>query len=468
MLSRVQIIAPAVILLFVVTLTTAYASIVMPWSIEKLANEAPLIVVGEVIDTAPTQIPPPHEEHGIRMQYMIAHIKILRLPQTSQTNNLTAGDIISLCYERYDPIQKKAIMSGYLFPILSPGGCYAFPLKTHTDENSNWQLINRQDAGLLVPCLKTSPSHVASNSTSDFLITELSSTFALSNESELARAADFLKWSINSSSIVSPLHERIDSILMDNESRWIDIAAFTYSSMGIPRPSLAELKTDESKATSAQSLLVAKALQHVSGENLDDKIIRATIRCMDVPVWGVGITLSQNYAHSDLAISLLIKRLHEDSGQAIDVSESLIQANPDKALVQAATEASMHVIMDPKTNSDTYMRFALSIIEEYGDDKQFDSVLESFTKSLKEDHERFFQMWQGLAYNNNKRSVPIIRIAIMDNTPWPNWQGMRMSDVAASELQRITKVSFGVSSKNSEPERDKALEKAKRWLAENP
>lgn len=470
MVSRVLRVLPIAALMFLILLSTSEARMVNPWSIDRLAKQASLIAVGEVMDVGPAGTAS-RSEWTTWIQDMNAHVKILRICPSSQASGLAVGDVITLRYERYDMAKTGGLLNGYDFPQLSPGDCCAFPLVKLTQDGKDlWKLIDREDFGLIVPCLKQPPRGPSPTTTKPFLISELANVFALGNPKDIYRGAGYHNNTLWSDAAnVGLLHDSIASVVKDNEARWLDIAVITYNSMGTPRPSIAVLKTGKMPEHPwANTVLVAKALSHIPKKDMDKKFITATIKHMDVLPWGPGVTLSQNYASNPLAISLLIKCLGAGDPVAIVVSESVIRANRHKGLLHAAVEASMRLITASGVAPHTGLGTALRLVMEYGSESQFKTVLDVFQESLKEDHDEFFQMWQSLAYSKSKREIAVIRIAITDDTLWPHWQGMRVSDVAAGELQRITGVEFGTGSRDSDAERSAALEKAKEWLAENP
>lgn len=460
----------ALLLLMLISLPPAEARIISPWSIDRLAKEARLIVVGEVENVVPVS-GESREENGAWIQEVRANVKILRIPASSETGGLLVGDEIIVSYDKYDWSKTGGVINGYQFPEMKAGECYALPLrKSDANGSDRWQLIGREDFGLIVPCLKQAPKGPAPETTKAFILDELANVLAFGDSQDISRTAHYLIQSHNDSSIADLLHERIEPLIEDDTARWLDIAVIVYNSLGIPRLSIADLQAGKTPdACRASVLLVAKALSHVPKETLDEQFIKATIDKMDEMTWGAGQTISHSYASHPLALSLLIQRLKSGNSAAIVVARQVLRANPDKALLQAALDASMRLISNPDAPlTDRGWGSALQLVRDSGTEEQFKTMLNVFEKSLKEDHERFVSMWQSLANASSDRAIPIIRIAIRDNSPLPDWQGVRISDLAACELQRVTGVQFGANTKSTVDERNKAIEKAKQWLSENP
>lgn len=456
-------------LLWLVLVSIAQARMIVPWSIDRLAKEAPLVAVGEVIDVKPAGTAS-RSEWGTWIEDMNARVKILRISPASKASGLAVGDVITLWYERYDPEKTVGVGNGYEFPRLSPGDCSAFPLLRSTVYGKeHWQLIDREDIGLIVPCLKNRPKGPSLPTTRLFLVAELADVVALGDPKDIIRAADYLNNLWDAGEQVDLICNRVALVVKDNQERWLDIAVIVYSSMAYPRPSIADLRAGKMPDHSiANAVLVAKALSHIPKDGLDRKFIACTMKYTDLLPDEGGPALSQNYATNPLNVALLVKRLGKGDPSAIAASENVIRVNPDKALLRAALEASVRLVTVKGARPGVGWDAALQLIIEYGSDSQFRAALDVFRESLKDDHDKFISMWWGLSYAKSKRVIDVIRIAITDDTPVPQRPEMRVSDVAAGVLLQLNGVTYPAGARATQADRKQALEKAKQWLAEHP
>jgi hypothetical protein len=269
-----RLIFPAILLLALSV--TSHARLIAPQTLESITQKATVLAVGEVIEVTPTGTPS-REERNTYIQDVNAKIRILRtFPNDSR---LVQGDIITVCYERYDPDKPNRIVNGYIFPELTAGDCFVFPLikKTYGDEEQ-WRLIDREDINLLVPCVKKAFQGVEPENGIDFLINELAGNFMFGNYCEIYKASHYLGSYYDSSKPIKSVYELFSPHVKD-EDRWAEIAVAVYNSIGLsPRPKVSEILNGQYDATKSIAWLVEKAASHIDKGQVNEIFIEKTIQ----------------------------------------------------------------------------------------------------------------------------------------------------------------------------------------------
>jgi len=340
---------------------------------------------------------------------------------------------------------------------------YAFPLRRANGKpEDGWKLIAEEDNGLLVPCVKEAIEGPRGAGVA-FLAAELAGTFAQGQYRDVYKAGKYLG-ELSSGYRTWPLYILISRHIRDDEVRWLDIAVATHCAMGVPRPTIEQLRQRKGLRR-PQGMLASRALRRVSDENLDDRVIATAIEHAAVHQWGTGVLLSQNYRRHPTAVRLLTEALQAGRPEAVYVAQYIIK-DADHPLVPAAVHAAISVVRAQDSAEFSSLRPACELIRDYGDEGDFDILLEEIEAAQTTDRDRYKRLWRSCAYVKNQRLIRIIRLVIEDCRA--SSEDYRFCDLAGFELQRVTDVDFGLSSGQSAEEREQALARARAWLAENP
>ncbi len=282
----------------------AQARLISPYHPRRIADEAEVIVVGEVIElTCAGAVPAEQTKWRTPLADMRARVRVLRCYPGAEETKLAAGDTISVPYLALQP-QTSPMLNGPSFPSLSVGDVFAFPLcRANGEANVRWELLDEEDHGLLVPCVK--PVIEAPRGTGvAFLLAELAGTFARGQYQDLIKAGRYVGWPPYADPhLARAVYNRVAQQVADDEARWVNIFVATYCAMGSPRPSIGELLQGYT-GSNPQAILSTMALAHIPDEGRDDRILATAIEHADVHRWGTGVMLSQNYPRLAAALPL--------------------------------------------------------------------------------------------------------------------------------------------------------------------
>jgi len=485
--------------------SNSHARPVSNWTLERISEQAEVIVVGEVVGVATTGDSILADQNKWKMPLLIKEAEIRCLRQFAENTSFDTkdGDLFSIEFPAIDIKHVTAVPDGPNFPELSVGDVYAFPLrrikplgfrailppeyrndaaqKRARDSGKIWELVDEEDFKLLVPCIKAPllGRHVGTKV--EFLQSELVGTLALSGYSDIYRAAKYLD------------HARLDTLdsvcdsldarySKDNESRWLDIAVASYCAAGIPRPSIADLTKSDDPILSHRNptesyfprnmrtdTLYGKALRQLSRKDLDQRFIEVAIRHSDLHAWGTAIALSQNYRTHPATVKFMKERLNADAPGALLVASYIIKEK-ENPLCRTAVATAKHFLLQ-RAESNFYELYPpCQLIRDYGSESDFKILVGEIKKAQRENRERFLWLWQACAYDKNPRMISVYRFVIEDKGIAFN--ETRFCDLALGELARLTHQDFGIEAKPNPAERqaanDRAIEKAKEWLKQHP
>lgn len=446
-------------------------------TIKRIADEADVVVVGEV--TAITSDKAKEADNlrwHTQLLEMKATIRVFRSYEKTNVASLASGSEISLTYLGIDPKHPDVMIDdGPVFPRLAVGNIFAFPLvKAPPPSGQTWALLQEEAFGLLIPCVAQAPP--ASGSLAEKLWSELAQTFSCGSYGGIYKAACYLQHSFQTGrdpefdKFLQMLDERVGQ----DDRRWLQIGVAAYCSLGYPRPDIADLP---SKKPNQQTILAAHAFQHVTSRDLSGKTIEESLAHIDIHSWATASLIFQNYRDHPLAIKLITEALERGDPHAIAVAYAIVRKKRHP-LVLPAIQASVKFLgtawwqsKDLSANYDP-LRSACLLIAQFGGKQDFAFLLDQIRKAQKSDMDRYRQLW-GVCDENYERLPEVCRVVIDDKRTI--YKDDRFCDRAVWALERRTKLNFGSkygrnldgSLMQSESERDKAVEKAKSWLNRN-
>jgi hypothetical protein len=437
------------------------------WTPEEIAEKADVIVVGEVLEVGVARSIPPGETHWqTPLLEMTARIRVLRSFADGIQLSVSRSPEFLLSYSAIDWSRTDGVANGPEFPELEVGDVFAFPLQEAADPaRPERKLIGEEDTGLLVPCLREPPEGEVGGNGERFLLAELANTLRRGSYAEAHEAA---KYGGHASEALQGAYDLLVGTV--NENQWLPIFVASYCALPLPRPTMAEM-LEGSTGDRPYAAFALRALGHLEREGLDDRVIETAIRNMAVSSWGTALTLKLNYPRHPTATALLTDALNEDRSGALDIADFLVE-DGTHPLVPVALEAASRWLrkrdrVDLKDRA-TWggfgaLRSACQLIRRWGDEEAFAVLLDEFRRAREGDRARFAALWQSSAYAQEPRTIELCRIAIDDRGELSG--GRRFCDVATTELQRVTGQDFGWEAEQSPAERDRAVARAKDWLA---
>ena len=455
------------VLLSVALACAAQARFIPTWTLEKISAEAEVLVVGEVRGVSKVgTIAAEQTPWKTPLLRMSATARVLRTFPDAGASGLKAGDLIVIGYKAVDRERSRGFVNGPMFPTLSPGDIFAFPLrKAASRPDGEWELIHEEDWGLLVPCIEQAPEGAAVESGADFLRAELATALARGRYSDVYRAAYFMQhhrsWPTDSS---RHLWRLVEHLVGSDEQQWLDIAVASYCAMGIPRPKIGELRATP-EAADERAMPAARALSHVSADGLDDRVITKAIRHCSLHAWGTGATLAINYREHPAAVKLLESGLRAGRPGTIYVAECLIKHNAHP-LLPTALDAATRLLQQLASHEHPDFRAACQLVAAHGTEDDFALLVDQIKRAQAADVARCSRLWSSAVYEaTRERAMRLCGLVIEDRRVIR--ADTRLCDSAAARLQYLTSGDFGFRFEKPTAERDEAVEKARAWLAQH-
>ena len=430
------------------------------WTIQALAEKADVLAVAEVLGTASVgPIDPDQNRWRIALVQMHAKLRVLRtFPPDAAAPK--PGQVITLQYRAVARGDAQGICNGPLFPELHKGEVFVFPLRRiAAGQTAVWELIDEEDHNLLVAAASQALGGVETNTSVQFLRAELAGAFAKGRYADMFRGARYFAYQ-HEARTVGALLRLIERHTGKDERRWLDVATASYCALPLQRPTVAELLKATPKREPREAL-AALAFRHVRRDGLDGRFIANALRHAALHQWGTAIALKLNYPRHPAAMKLLAAALDADTPEALYIASMLVRGSDHPVAASAARAATRALARRPPLGFG-HLRAACELIRDYGNDKAFAVLLGHIKTAQRADRKRYRMLWQSCAYSDGDRMLAICRIVLDDRGPFsPN---RRFCDIAASEVQRATRVPFGFSLDLSPAQRDEAIQRIRNWL----
>lgn len=265
------------------------------------------------------------------------------------------------------------------------------------------------------------------------------------------------------------LSKLVETNVSDNE-RWLDIAVAAYCMMGYSHPKITELDTWTGNGI-ANADLVAQALAHIEPINRDELFVSAVIRHADINKESSGAALSRNEQYDLITNRLLSEKLNADQPSPMTVMlAGYVIKDKTHPLTDIAVRASIRLLKSTKKAELQDLQAACRLVTLYGNDNDFAILVKEIPRIVKSNDSKPRRFWPEPTFTNAKprgyRTIPIIRALIGMRGNYR--ASYRYCDYAVFNLQWITGMDFGFDFKQSIDDRNKAVARAKTWLAKNP
>ena len=394
-------------------------------SFEELAK-APVIATCIVQETNRDPTPP---SSGNRVSSAHATLLVLRtFPELIV--GARAGERIQLDYEA---LPKGDLgMDGPDVPNLSRGVTLVFPLKMNPKPSSGaWRLIVDEGGALVIPAIPRKPpfSHSPRNGR-EFLLHEIASVLISGTRTEVFAEVSYVS---GQKTIASELMELLEPKLGAGEDRWALIGASLLSSLGVPRPTVAELRFGKNTVADFSGSFITALLQRLGDSaKARELLIHELLIVSDIAAWGAGITLREFAQDSSLIRELRAMLVLRRAG-SLSVARDILSAGQKEIFGDAAALA-LYYISTPGT-SPSELQPACWVIRDFGTDEQFSRFISEIRKSQYRDRHHYDELWRNTIWCDSKRERAILEILLADHRMFTANQ--RYSDIARYELARI-------------------------------
>lgn len=432
----------------------AQARPVRLWQMSDLAAKSDVIVVGEITQiTEVAKIGAKDNRWNTPLLQMKATVRALRAAGHGTTAAPAKGALIAIPFKRVDWEAGSPAPDGPMYPDLRAGEVWAFPLRRPADgKPGEWELIDEEDVGLLVPCARETTGGVGTGELgAPSLIAELAGAFVHGDDATLVRAAKYLRnfpW-VPQEDTIPRLGDAIAAQLPRGDARWLTIAVFSQCASGIPHPTVAEMLAGGGEEFQGGPRLAALALAKTDRRGLEERFLREVLRCASASsttLWGAGGVLVSGYLHDPRMHRLLAEELRADKWEAVALAANLLR--PASGASEAEREALLKETLPAARRLLTRERrpppgiynwegnvlrpefeAAVRVIRDYGSQEDVDWLVTEFRRAQAEDRERYRSIWIGIRSDTTPRMVPFLRIVKDDQGMFA--AGRRYCDDAA-------------------------------------
>jgi len=325
-------------------------------------------------------------------------------------------------------------MSGPDVPNLMRGATLVFPLKLNPKPSSGaWRLIEDEGQALVVPAISGKPPlrHAPRNAR-EFILYEIASVLIGGRRAEVFAEASYVS---RQKTIVSELMQLLEPKLGADEDRWAVVAASFLSCLGMPRPTVAELRSGKNTVAGDyfSGSFIEALLQRLGGSTkARELLIHELLINSDIAAWGAGITLRE-FARDLSLIRELHTMLELRRAGSLSVARDILSTG-QKDLFGDATALALHYISTPGTIS-SELQPACLIIRDFGSDEQFSQFITEFKKSQYRDRHHYDELWRHVLWSASNRELAVLEVLLVDQRIFMGNQ--RYSDIARDELARI-------------------------------
>jgi hypothetical protein len=401
----------------------AYPSGTLPF---EILAQAPVIATCIVEEASRDSLPA-----GSVRRVVAAHA-LLRVLRSFPQSAFAPGERIRLDYEALPEGDQG--MSGPDVPRLKPGDTLALPLKLNSQPSTApWRLIADEGRGLVIPAIASGSRFAGPPKDGRaFLLHEIASALIGGTRREVFAEASYVS---EQNAITPELMSLLHSKLGARDDRWYQIAAAILSSLGIPRPSVADFLIDKDVSGGgrfAGSLITAVIQELGPSQRAKETLVHHLLVNSDIASWGVGMTLRE-FAQEPSLIRELRQMLKARSSGTLNVARDILITG-QREIWQDATTLSLYYLSKPGVDP-SELQAACSVIRDFGTDEQFGQLLGQIRSSQYRDQPHYDELWRNILWSNNSRERDVLEVLLKDDRMYQSYA--RYSDIARGELTRI-------------------------------
>ena len=411
--------------IFLVSACQAYPT--MTWELVQLSR-APVLATCLVQETnRDSSAATP----GQRVVPVHATLRVLRsFPQLA----LREGEKVRLDYEEL--AEGDLGMNGPDLPNLKPGAVVVLPLKLNPRPSTDsWRLIADKGRGLVIPAIFRNPpfAHPATTAL-DYILREVASPLSSGTRTEVFAEAWYLATQ-DTAAYAPELTRLLELDIGTDQNRWAQIAASLVSSLGVPRPTIADFYSSKHQGggDSFSGPLVMLVLQRLGrSAEARGKLIHQLLAVSDIASWGAGVTLRE-FAQDPKLTHELAAMLKARQPGSLYVARDILSAG-QKSVLKDATALALLYIESPGENH-SEVQPACWIVRDFGSDRQFSRLVRAIRRYQFQDTKHYNELWRNTLWSESNRESAVLKILLSDQRVYES--GLRYSDIARGELARI-------------------------------
>ena len=362
-----------------------------------------------------------------------AELLVLR---TFPLSAIRSGEHIQLDYEQL--ADESSRMNGPDVPPLHPGSTFIVPLKSNPKPASDaWRLIADEGIGTVIPAIEGEALFpMQSKSGREYLLQEVASALSRGTREEMPREASYLAFQTTNGYAFEMT--KLLAIAMNGDTeRWALVTASLVSSLGIPRPTIADFASGKygMNPSSWPGSLAETTVQRMARPN-DGKneLIHTFLNVSDLNEWGTGGAL-QEFAREPSLVEELHSMLESWRPGSLYVAYDVMKAGQTK-IVATAMATALGYVNDP-SKSHSEIQAACWVIRDFGTDAQFNQLVRAIRKYRYQDRKHYDELWRNTVWSDNDRERAVLEILLADQRKYDSSQSY--SDIARYELARLRK-----------------------------
>lgn len=435
------------------------AGFLKEWQVKETAS-APILVTGRVLAVHSNErVPEGRLSWKDETWSMTADVEVLRsfpstgtpLPHQIQVHFLALGPSVT------------AIMccSPPPLPNIKPGDISILPLRENNNPGSQaWELTAESGVDITIPVRAEIESEPAPPpSARAFLIREFANTLSRGTPGEIVALSSYL--SRQGEDLSGELMPLLDPAIGNNRQQWAEVAANLHAARGIPRPTVAELFSEEPEILhklapmQGNLKLIEAALRKLqSSPATDELLIRTWIADAPLNAWGAANSLIE---FSDNAVTSegLRQALRNDLTGSSYIAMVLANHGNSTILPDAVARA-FRVLDDPTGHGPNFtdVQGAAALLRDHGSDQELARLAAIVQKYQTLDPKYYATLWQYATESDNPREVRVLAVVLTDRRI--AFRTLRYCDLALGEFDRLTKERFDLEAAGI-PERDAAI-----------
>jgi hypothetical protein len=400
------------------------------WPLETVAKSASVfatVKVGHVI--------PPASQPESVYRTVPGHVELVVLRSFPQSA-MKADEHIELDFETL-PAGNSG-MNGPDVAYFEEGMILIVPLKPNPRPATDaWRLFADVGGGIVIPAIERSPTFPGhAKSGREYLLQEVASALSGGTREEVLKEASYLSGQTTNEFAADLMQSLIPAVNRDTE-RWGLISASLVSSLGIPRPTIADFSASKYGTNPASwrgSLVEALVQKALSSRDGKEKLIHQFLDISDLATWGPGITL-QEFAQERSLVQELGLMLESRRPGALYTAYDVLKAGQNK-IRAAAVVAALAYVNDPSKNH-SEIQAACWVIRDFGTEAQFNQLVRAIRKYQYEEPKQYDEIWRNTIWSDNDRERAVLEILLADQRMYDASQ--RYSDIARNELARLSK-----------------------------
>jgi hypothetical protein len=328
-------------------------------------------------------------------------------------------------------------MNGPDVPPLHSGSIFIVPLKPNPKpESEAWRLIADEGIGTVIPAIEGQSSFpVQPKNNAEYLLQEVAAALSAGTREEMLREGSYLTHQ-RTNGYASEIMNLLVSAMNGDTDRWALVTVSLVSSLGIPRPTIADFisgkygANDTSWPGSLAEMSVRSLAKSSDGK---EKLLHQFLNLSDLNEWGTGIAL-QEFAQSPSLVTELRWRLQSHRPGSLYVAYDVMKAGQHSIVATAMETAFSYVNGASKRRSD--IQAACWTIRDFGTDAQFKEFLSVIRRYQYQDQKQYDELWRNTIWSDNERERAVLDILLADQRMYDSV--LRYSDVARGELARLS------------------------------